>query len=111
MRDINRIMLRGRLTADAETYDGEHSRGKFRMATNIRFKRQNGEWGERTCFHTVTCWGERGVKRCADLKKGAVVYVEGEVSITRGKDQNGVEHDYYNITATDGPFPMSDPSL
>lgn len=101
MRDVNEIHLRGRLVQDAEIYEGDHPRGSLRMATNISFRRQNGEWDKRTAYHSLTYWGERGVKACRLLKKGQVVDVVGEVQYTQTTKQNGEAGYFTNILVSD----------
>jgi single-stranded DNA-binding protein len=94
MRHINKIEIQGRVVADSETFDGQHKRTVFRVATNIPYK-QNNEWRERTTYHPVTIWG-----KLMKISKGVTVNVRGEVSITKGISQvDGIEREYYGIKA------------
>lgn len=92
MRDVNKVELTGRATQDSEVFEEKGLRTRIRMATNIPYRRQDGSTGVDTCFHSITFWNRR-----YDVKKGQAISVVGQVEITRGKDQKGVEHDYYGV--------------
>ncbi len=79
--DLNKVMLIGNLTRDAEirsTASGQPV-ASFTVVTNLVWTDQTGQRQEKAEFHNVVAW-----KRLADicrqyLHKGSKVYVEGRL--------------------------------
>lgn len=96
MVDINRVVLVGRLTRDAElkyTASGQ-AVCKFSVAVNRR--RKNGEqWEDEANYFDVVLWGRQGESLNQYLVKGKAVAVDGELRQDRwqqdGQNRSKVE--------------------
>ncbi|MGO3934297.1 single-stranded DNA-binding protein [Rhodopseudomonas pseudopalustris] len=92
---VNKVILIGNLGADPEikrTQDGRPI-ANLRIATSETWRDKNsGERKERTEWHRVVIFNE-GLCRVAEqyLKKGAKVYIEGQLQTRKWTDQSGVE--------------------
>ena len=89
---LNRVLLIGNLCADPEV---RHTQNgdlivNLRVATSETWKDKSGERKERTEFHRVVIFNEN-LARIAEqwLKKGAKVYVEGQLQTRKWQDQSG----------------------
>ena len=62
MPSLNKVMLMGNLTKDAELryLPGGQAVLEFRLAVTRKFRTQQGEDKEETCFIDVNLWGKRG---------------------------------------------------
>ena len=94
-RGINKVILIGNLGADPEirrTQDGRPI-ANLRIATSDTWRDKNtGERKEKTEWHRVVIFSE-GLCKIAEqyLKKGAKVYIEGQLQTRKWTDQSGVE--------------------
>jgi single-strand DNA-binding protein len=61
----------------------------LRMATNERFKNRDGEWQERTEWHTVVVWGKRAEGLNRVVSKGTPLLVEGRLQTRQWEDKQG----------------------
>jgi len=92
---INKVILLGRLGADPEirmSQDGKKI-AKFSLATSESWKdKQSGEKKEKTEWHKVIIFSS-GLADITEkyLKKGSLIYIEGQVSTRKYTDQAGVE--------------------
>src|SRR5436190_11024775 len=92
---VNKVMLIGNLGADPEikrTQDGRPI-ANLRIATSETWRDKNtGERKEKTEWHRVVIFSE-GLCRIAEqyLKKGAKVYIEGQLQTRKYNDKDGVE--------------------
>ena len=92
---VNKVILIGNLGADPEikrTQDGRPI-ANLRIATSETWRDKNsGERKEKTEWHRVVIFNE-GLCRVAEqyLKKGAKVYIEGQLQTRKWTDQNNVE--------------------
>jgi single-strand DNA-binding protein len=90
---VNKVILVGNLGADPEirrTQDGRPV-ANLRVATSDRWRdKATGERRERTEWHRVVIFNE-GLCRIAEqyLKKGAKVYLEGQLQTRNWQDQQG----------------------
>lgn len=90
---LNRVQLIGHVGADPEirrTQDGRPI-GNFRLATSERWTdKASGEKRERTEWHTVVVFNENLCKILEQyIKKGAYLYVEGQLQTRKWQDQQG----------------------
>lgn len=121
--DINKAILVGRLTRDAElsyTPSG-YPLCKFSVAVN-RKKKQGDEWVDEVSFFDVTSWGKRGEAISQYLTKGKQVGIDGALRQDRWEDKNDgskrskVYIDAGNIQLLGGksegarPAPQADPA-
>lgn len=92
---VNKVILVGNLGADPEikrTQDGRPI-ANLRIATSENWRDKNtGERKEKTEWHRVVIFSE-GLCRVAEqyLKKGAKVYIEGQLQTRKWTDQSGAE--------------------
>ena len=94
MKDVNKVMLIGRLGANPvlrETKNGVPV-VHFPLATSRRLSSESkeGEPKEETQWHRVVTWGKQGESCAQFLEKGASVFVEGSMRSHKyeGKDGN-----------------------
>lgn len=94
MAGINKVILIGNLGADPDvryTPSGQ-SVATFNVATNKRFKdKDTGEQKERTEWHRCVVWDKTAEIAKQYLKKGAQVYLEGELQTRKWTDGEGVD--------------------
>lgn len=92
---VNKVILVGNLGKDPEirrTQDGRPI-ANLSVATSETWRDRNtGERKEKTEWHRVVIFNE-GLAKVAEqyLKKGAKVYVEGQLQTRKWTDQSGVE--------------------
>ncbi len=92
---VNKVILIGNLGADPEirrTQDGRPI-ANLRVATSETWRdKATGERKEKTEWHRVVIFNE-GLCRVAEqyLRKGAKVYIEGQLQTRKWTDQSGVE--------------------
>ncbi len=90
---VNKVILIGNLGADPEikrTQDGRPV-ANLRIATSETWRDRNtGERREKTEWHRVVIFNE-GLCKVAEnyLKKGAKVYIEGQLQTRKWQDQSG----------------------
>jgi single-strand DNA-binding protein len=114
MADINRVVLVGRLTRDAElkyTASGQ-AVCKFSVAVNRR--RKNGEqWEDEANYFDVVLWGRQGESLNQYLVKGKAVGIDGELRQDRwqqdGQIRSKVEIVAGNIQLLGGTMAASGP--
>src|SRR6266436_8291397 len=92
---VNKVILIGNLGADPEikrTQDGRPI-ANLRIATSESWRDKNsGERKEKTEWHSVVIFNENLAKVAEQyLKKGAKVYIEGQLQTRKWTDQSGVE--------------------
>ncbi|MDR0498057.1 MAG: single-stranded DNA-binding protein [Treponema sp.] len=107
MADINRVVLVGRLTRDAELKytAGGQAVCKFSVAVNRR--RKNGDqWEDEPNYFDVVLWGRQGESLNQYLVKGKSVGVDGELRQDRwqqdGQNRSKVEIVAGNIQLLSG---------
>ena len=101
MRSINKVILIGNATRDAElhhTSSGKAVTG-IRLATNRTVRGQ-----EETQFHTVVCWEGLAETTSTYVKKGDPLYVEGRLEYRSFQDEEGKERGVCEIIASDVGF-------
>lgn len=92
---VNKVILVGNLGRDPEVRSFQNG-GKvcnLRIATSETWKDRNtGERREKTEWHSVAIFQE-GLVRIAEqyLKKGAKVYIEGQLQTRKWQDQSGAD--------------------
>lgn len=93
MLNLNRAQVLGNVTRDPEmryTPNGQ-AVTNFSVATNRRWKGQDGQDGEATEFHEVVVWGKQAENVTPMLKKGEPVLVEGRLQTRNWEGQDGVK--------------------
>ena len=110
MRDVNKVILVGRLGADPvqrSTRSGTCV-AHFPLATGRRVRKEGdaeGEYtGEETQWHDVVAWGREGENCAQFLKKGNLAFVEGSIRSHRYEGKDGVERTSFEIHADSVSF-------
>ena len=92
---LNKVLLIGRLGNDPEIKQMQNGKSVARLsvATSENWKDKNsGEKKEKTEWHRVVIFNEGLVNVVQQyLKKGAQIYIEGQLSTNKYTDSNGVE--------------------
>ncbi len=95
----NKIILVGNLTRDIELKysQGGMAIAKTGIATNRKFKKQNGEMADETMFVDITFFGRSGEVANQYLRKGSKVLIEGRLMLDQWTDQNGQKRSKHSI--------------
>lgn len=90
---INKVLLIGNLGADPEARTAQTGTTvtKLRIATTERTKDRDGNWGDHTEWHRVTCFGRTAENAARFLRKGRQVFIEGRLRTSKYTDRDGVE--------------------
>jgi single-strand DNA-binding protein len=122
---FNKVTLIGRLGNDPEIrhLEGGVAVARISLATNEYYKDKDGNPQETTEWHNVVMWRELAERAEKQLKKGALVFVEGKISYRKYTGQDNVERYYTDIVVSlfrslerreGGPgenrFPATEPS-
>ena len=92
---INKVILLGRLGADPEirvSQDGKKI-ARFSLATSESWKdKSTNEKKEKTEWHKIVIFSS-GLAEISEkyLKKGSLIYIEGQISKRKYTDQSGLE--------------------
>ena len=103
---VNKVILIGNLGRDPEvrSFPNGGKIASLRLATSETWKdRASGERKERTEWHSISIMNE-GLVRVAEqyLRKGAKVYIEGQLETRKWQDQQG--QDRYTTEVVLRPF-------
>ncbi len=103
-KSLNKAILIGNLGKDPElsyTASGV-AVARFSIATNERWKDQDGNLQERTEWHNIVVWRKLAEICGQYLKKGSKVYLEGKLQTRSWDDKNtGVKRYTTEIVADD----------
>lgn len=93
-RDLNKVMLIGRLAADPElrTTTSGQTVANFRVATSRQWKDAQGQLQSQTEFTQVVAWGKLGDLSNQYLRKGRQVFVEGRIQTRSWVDKANQKH-------------------
>lgn len=101
MRGINKVILIGNATRDAELR--HTTAGKpvcsIRLATNRVVHDQ-----EETQYHTIVCWETLAETTSKYVKRGDPLYVEGRLQYRSFQDEEGKERGIAEIVASEVQF-------
>lgn len=90
-KSVNKVILIGHLGQDPELrYTGSGTPVcSLRIATNDSYKDNEGNFVERTEWHSVVAWA-RLAEICSEyLRKGSQVYIEGSLQTRTWEDREG----------------------
>lgn len=106
MSNFNKVILMGNLTHDPEVRYTPSGTAvtELDMAINRRFKKNDGESGEETCYvNRITVWG-RQAENCGQyLKRGSSVLVEGRLKYDQW-EKDGQKHSRLGVIAQSVQF-------
>jgi single-strand DNA-binding protein len=88
---VNKVILIGNLGQDPElrSTPGGQSVCTLRLATADRYKDKDGNWVDRTEWHSVVVWGRTAENVNKYCKKGKQIYVEGRLTTRKWQDKEG----------------------
>ncbi len=91
MSSLNKAIIIGHLGADPEVkYTASNTAvANLRVATNERYRNNNGEWQETTEWHRIVAWSKLAEYVQQYIKKGTQVYIEGPIQTRSWEDQQG----------------------
>ncbi|MDR1470186.1 MAG: single-stranded DNA-binding protein [Spirochaetaceae bacterium] len=100
MSDINRVVLVGRLTRDAETKFIQNGQAvcKFSLAVNRR-RKVGDQWEDEASFFDAVLWGRQAETLNQYLTKGKQIAIEGELRQNRW-EQDGQKHSKVEIVVS-----------
>jgi single-strand DNA-binding protein len=106
MRGINKVILVGNATRDAELHQTKTGKpvANLRLATNRTFRSADGELQEQTQYHTVLCFDRLAETTSKYVTKGKLLYVEGRLETRKFTDKEGRERELPHIIASDVQF-------
>ena len=98
---INKVILLGNVGKDPDInyIQPDVPLAKFPLATDESFKRNDGEWENRTEWHNIVAWRNTAKYVEGRIKKGMQVYIEGKIQTRKYEDQNGQEKYITQIVA------------
>lgn len=96
MRDINRIMLLGRLGTDPVLRSTKTGLAvaNFSLATESYNKTKNES---ETTWHRIVTWGKNAEQVHQELKKGMSVFLEGGMKTRKYDDEEGETHYFHEV--------------
>jgi single-strand DNA-binding protein len=94
---VNKVILVGRVGKDPEvTYlPNSDATAKFSLATSRKYTK-DGTKHEKTEWHNITAWRKLAEIVERYVKKGMLLYVEGEIE-SREWEKDGEKRRYYGI--------------
>jgi len=97
---FNKVILVGNLTRDCELryLPSGSAVCTTGIATNRKFKNQQGEQKEEVCFIDITFFGRTAEIANQYLGRGKKVLVEGRLKLDQWTDQNGGKRSKHSIT-------------
>ncbi len=101
MANLNRVFLIGNLTRDPELkyVPGGTAVSNLGLAVNRKYRDQNGELKDITCFITVVVWGKQAENCSEYLHKGSSIFVEGNLQSRSWENQDGQKRNVIEVRA------------
>lgn len=98
---FNKVIMVGNLTRDVELkyLPSGSAVAKIGLASNRKYKKQDGEMAEDTCFVDVSLFGRTAEVANQYLKKGSQVLIEGRLNYETWMDASGQKRSKHTITA------------
>lgn len=98
---FNKVIIIGHLTRDVELkhLNTGVALANIGLASNSRYKKQDGTYAEDTCFVDITLFGRTAEIAHQYLKKGSKVLIEGRLRYENWTDQQGNKRSKHSITA------------
>ncbi|GAA7624641.1 single-stranded DNA-binding protein [Helicobacter pylori] len=97
---FNKVIMVGRLTRNVELkyLPSGSAAATIGLATNRRFKKQDGTLGEEMCFIDARLFGRTAEIANQYLSKGSSVLIEGRLTYESWMDQTGKKNSRHTIT-------------
>lgn len=88
-KSVNKVILVGNVGSDPDiryTRSGVPA-ANFRLATNERFKDRNGQWQDRTEWHSIVAWQRLAEIVGEYVRQGTKLYIEGKLQTTNWQER------------------------
>ncbi len=98
---FNKIIIIGNLTRDVELkyLPSGSAAATIGLASNRKFKKQDGTMTDETCFVDVKLFGRTAEVANQYLKKGSQVLIEGRLVLETWNDATGAKRNKHSIVA------------
>lgn len=98
---FNKVIMIGNLTRDVELryLPSGSALATIGLASNRRYKKQDGTPGEEVCFVDVKLFGRTAEVANQYLKKGSQILIEGRLTLESWQDASGTKKSKHTITA------------
>lgn len=103
---VNKAILVGRLGKDPELRYTPNGRAvaSFPMATDRRWKSQDGQQQSETTWHNIVAWGRQAEVINEYMSKGRQLYIEGRISNRSYDDKEGNKRYYSEVVVENFTF-------
>lgn len=98
---FNKVIILGNLTRDVELryLPSGSALATIGLASNRKYKKQDGTPGEEVCFVDVKLFGRTAEVANQYLKKGSQILIEGRLTLETWQDSTGAKKSKHTITA------------
>ncbi len=99
MANFNKVILAGNLTRDPQlSYLPSNTPvAEFGLAINRKWKGQNGEMREETCFVDCSCFGKQAETLNQYMSKGGALLVEGRLQLQQWTAKDGTKRSKHKV--------------
>ena len=107
MADLNEVRLIGRLTRDPELRYTPAGAAicSFGLATNRKYKGNDGVLRDETTFVEISCWGKVAENVSKYMKKGRLIFAAGRLKLESWDDkQTGQKRSKMSVVAESVQF-------
>ena len=106
MANYNKVILVGNLTRDPQLsyLPSQTPVCEFGLAVNRRWRGQDGEQREETCFIDCRCYGKQAETFNQYMAKGRPVLIEGRLQYDRWEGQDGQKRSKHRISVQNFQF-------
>ena len=106
MSSYNKVLLMGNLTRDPQlSYTPSQTAVvDFGLATNRKFKKQDGSAGEEVCFVDVRAFGKTAETVNKFFTKGKPIFLEGRLTYDTWTAQDGTKKSRHRVTLENFQF-------
>ena len=100
MANLNKVFLMGNLTRDPELRYTPSGTAvcDFGLAVNRRWRGQDGEQRDETCFVDITAWARQAEVISEYCRKGRPLFVEGRLRLDSWETQDGQKRSKLKVT-------------
>ena len=106
MPNFNKVILVGNLTRDPELSHTPSNTPicKFGMATNRKWRSQDGDPREETCFVDCTAFGRQAETIAQYMAKGRPILVDGRLSFSQWTGEGGAKRSKLEVIVEGSQF-------
>jgi single-strand DNA-binding protein len=106
MASYNKVIMLGNLTRDPELQFTPNQTAicNFGIATNRKWKTQDGTEREEVCFIECTMFGKRGEVIREYFSKGNPILIEGRLTFETWQSEDGNKHSKHKINVANFEF-------